>query len=151
MKRNRFVGIKTERLALSEGEYITVKERLSAGEEQDMFADMVLDMTAGEKVHLDPKSVQMAKVLAYLVGWSLTDDGEPVPMTPTLSVAERRAALRSVDGDTFREIRDAIDAHEKAVEQASLDRKNGHGSGSESNKTSPSPDAATGLTTTSVN
>jgi len=148
--RNRFVGPQTVRLPLSDGEFITVKERLNAGEEQDMFADMVLDMTAGEKVHLDPKSVQMAKVLAYLVGWSLTDDGAPVPMAPTQSVAERRSALRSVDGDTFREIREAIDAHEKAVEQASTDRKNGQAGERESNKTSPSPVGTTGATSGSV-
>lgn len=149
--RNRFVGTQTVRLPLTDGEYILVKERLSAGEEQDMFAEMVLDMTAGEKVHLDPKLVQTAKVLAYLVGWSLTDDGQPVPMAPTMSIADRRSTLRSVDGETFREIRVAIDAHEAAVEQARADRKNGPGSESESSKTSPSPDAAIGGTSGLVN
>jgi pectin methylesterase-like acyl-CoA thioesterase len=138
--------------AMADGDYIDVVQRLNAGEEQDMFAVMVREMLAGEKVQLDPKAVQTAKVLAYLVGWSLTDDGAPVPMSPTLSVADRLSTLRSVDGDTFREIRDAIDAHEKAVEEASTARKNGQAGGSDSNKSSASADASpAGPSTTSVN
>jgi hypothetical protein len=100
--------------ASADGDWIDVKKRLNTGEQQDLFAQMAPAMTAGEKVQLNSKVVMTAKVLAYLVGWSLTDDGAPVTMTPDMSDAERLAIINNLDPSSFREIKDAIDAHEES-------------------------------------
>lgn len=105
---DRFVKPQIVRLPLSGGDWIEVKRRLNTGEEHDLFARMLPPLvTPGEKMQLQSKEVLLAKVSSYLLGWSLTDNGQPVSITD--------GALRNLDPDTFGEIRDAIDAHETAV------------------------------------
>lgn len=142
---------KIVRLSLSDGLFIDVKRRLNVGEQQDMFAAMAPFLTSGEKPQLKSQAVMTAKVLAYLIGWSLTDDDVPVPMSPALSDETRLSTLRSLDPDVFREIREAIDAHEDAIEKEIEQRKNGHSGDGNSSKTSPSPDVAGSPLPTSVN
>jgi len=143
---------KTVRLSLSEGRYLDVKRRLNAGEQQDLFAAMSPFLTAGEKPQLKSQSVMTAKVLAYLLGWSLTDDGVPIPMSPDLPETARLATLRSLDPDVFREIREAIDTHETAIDKEMEARKNDRGGESNSSKMPSSPDGLVdGPLTTSVN
>jgi hypothetical protein len=142
---------KRVRLPLSQGQFIDVKRRLNTGEQQDMFAAMAPVHTPGEKLTANSKAVMTAKVLAYLVGWSLTDDGDPLPMTPEMSDAERLAVIRSLDPDTFAEIRDAIDAHEQSVDAEVLARKNGQGTVSASSQISPLPESLVGATSGSAN
>lgn len=142
---------KTVRLSLSDGQFLDVKRRLNAGEQQDLFAAMAPYLVAGEKPQLKSQSVMTAKILAYLLGWSLTDDGAPIPMNPDLPETARLATLRSLDPDVFREIREVIDAHEAAIDKEIDEAKKMKGSTSASSKTSPSPDAATGATNGFVN
>lgn len=125
---SRFVKPQIDRLPLSHGDYIDVRHRLNTGEQQDMFAVMAPHMTAGEKVQLQSREVQTAKVLAYLLGWSLTDDGKPVPMSPEMPEAARLSTLRALDPDTFREIREAIEAHEDAIDKEVAEAKKIQGS-----------------------
>lgn len=124
MGTNRFVKPQIVRLPLSAGDFIDVKKRLNTGEQQDLHACMVATMTAGEKVLLNSKSVMTAKVLAYLLTWSLTDEGQPVPMSPEMDDQARLSTLRNLDPDTFREIREAIESHEAAIEKETTDAKN---------------------------
>jgi hypothetical protein len=143
---------KIVRLPLSDGRYIDVKRRLNAGEQQDMFAAMAPFLTAGEKPQLKTQAVMTAKILAYLLGWSLTDDGAPIPMSPDLPELTRLSTIRSLDPEDFREIREAIDVHETVVEAEVAQAKNGQAGVSASSKTLSSPDGLVdGNSTGSVN
>ena len=105
---DRFVTPLTVRLPISQGDFIDIKRRLNTGEQQDLFAQMMPTINPGQPYALQSRHVLTAKVLAYLVGWSLTRDDKPVPVSPD--------AVNNLDPDTFREIREAIDAHEQAVD-----------------------------------
>jgi len=136
-------------LPLSEGDHIDVKQRLNHGEREDMFARM-----APHAIQLDRREVRTAKVVAYLLGWSLTDgdapgQGHPVPMSPDLPEPVRIDTIRSLDPDTFVEIHDAIEAHEAAVTAARADAKKKTAGTPASDPISPSPSAAAGPSMTS--
>lgn len=142
---------KTVRLSLSDGQFLDVKRRLNAGEQQDLFAAMAPYLTAGEKPQLKSQSVMTAKILAYLLGWSLMDEGVPIPMSPDMPEGARLATLRSLDPDVFREVREAIDSHETAVDLELEEAKKMRGNSRTSSNSSPLPSDVTGPTTTSVN
>jgi hypothetical protein len=92
-----------DRIPLTEDEWIEVKHELTTGEQRRMFAAMRTDGA------FDGARVYLARALAYLVAWSLIDPaGRPLALTAD--------ALDDLDTDTTREIREAIDAHEAAVE-----------------------------------
>ena len=105
---DRFVTPQTTRLEISLGDWIEVKRRLNTGEQQDLFAQMMPSITPGQPYALQSRHVLTAKVLAYLVDWSLTRYSKPIPVSSD--------AINNLDPDTFKEIREAIDAHETAVE-----------------------------------
>ena len=105
---DRFVTPHTVRLDISLGDWIEVKRRLNTGEQQDLFAQMMPSITPGQPYALQSRHVLTAKVLAYLVDWSLTQYGKPVPVTVD--------AINNLDPDTFKEIREMIDAHEEAIQ-----------------------------------
>jgi hypothetical protein len=142
-----FVKPEPHRLSLSDNEYVDIKKRLNHGEREDMFARMAPYVVPGELAHMDRREVRTAKVLMYLLGWSLTDDGTPVPMSPVLSEAERLDTIRSLDPDRFDEIHAAIEAHEEAYAK----KKKAQATESVSPATSPSPVAVAGATSGSVN
>ena len=78
---------------------------------------MARDIVPGEKVQLDPLFVGAAKIAEYLVNWSFVDeDGRPVAVSPS--------AIDNLDPDTYREIREAVEAHEEKVDQEISERKN---------------------------
>jgi hypothetical protein len=145
---SRFVKPKTVRLPLSQGDFIDVKYRLNAGEQQALFAKMSPHVVPGEKMRLDSQHVISAKIVMYLVGWSFTDDGRPVPMTPDLPEDVRLATINNLDTETFAELRKAIDAHEDAVDAEIAAAKNGQDGASGSSAISPSVDSLAGVTTT---
>src|SRR3954464_12266481 len=107
-----FVRPEPIRLSLSGGHYIDIKKRLNHGEREDMYARIAPYVVPGEPAHMNRREVRTAKVLTYLVGWSLTDEGMPVPMSAVLSEADRLDTIRSLDPDRFDEIHGAIEAHE---------------------------------------
>jgi hypothetical protein len=101
--------------AEDDGEWIEVKRELNAGDSRRVFTDLVKEMHAGEKATLDPEQVGKTKILTYVLGWSLRDrHGKGVPFT--------ESALDNLDTDTYKEISDAVDAHDEAVEKARADR-----------------------------
>lgn len=137
-RRCRFVQGDIVRLALSDGEWIDVKGELNAGEARRIFSTLVKEMNAGQPTKLDPDKVGLTKVLEYLIGWSLQNqDGRPEPVSPE--------AVDGLDQDTYREIVDAVDAHDTAVERARAARKNGQAGERTSAAISPSPAAAGGV------
>jgi hypothetical protein len=132
-------------IAVEDGYTIDIKYRLNTGEQQDLYSIMSPTRGAGENAIFHTKQVLTAKVLAYLLSWSLTDDGTPIPMSPHLPEEERLAALRALDPEIFGAIREAIDWHENAVEKEIAAAKKMRGTTSASSNSSPSPDAVIGV------
>lgn len=96
--------------AEADGDWIEVKRELNARESRRVYSRMVKNgaIASGEKAMLDPDQVGFAKIAEYLVGWSFVgSDGKPVPVSED--------AVGNLDGETVREIVEAIDAHEEAV------------------------------------
>jgi hypothetical protein len=108
----------TVRLTLPDGEFVIIKRKLSAGERDDNLARSG-HYNADGKLVLNPATVRVERLNAYLVGWSLTDgdapgEGNALPMSPQMSDEERVATIRSLDVDTFDAIHEAIGKHEQA-------------------------------------
>jgi hypothetical protein len=107
------------RLPLSGGDYIDVQKELNAGDYFDLL------------VALEDRK-PFAKVLAYLIGWSLTGlDDKPLPYSLDLPENVRRDTVRSLDKATYIELSTIIKKHERA-EEAAADVK----------KKTPEPEAA---------
>jgi len=132
----------TTRLTLMGGEWMDVKTRLTHGEREAMLSAMSPYVNPGEKLQLERKEIRPALVNAYVIGWSLTRNGKPVPMSPDLPDNTRLATLRGMSSEAFDLIHAAIEAHVEATKQA--DEGNASGGESESSATSPSPVLATG-------
>lgn len=112
-----FIAPESTRIDLPEGQWVEVKRRLNVGEQRELFRRVYPAATAGEKLKLDIAEVGFAKVLAYLLAWSLTDDQQkPVPIS--------EGALNSLGPDKFAYIREAIEAHEDQQDRARDTEKN---------------------------
>jgi hypothetical protein len=110
MGRSALASSDAVRLPLSDGEYITVKKELNAGESFD------LDDEPGNRT--------LNTVVAYLVGWSFVGpDDVPIPYSPMQSVAERRDTLRAVKESVMKEITDALLPHLVALRRAEQEKK----------------------------
>lgn len=128
---SRFVTPGHVRLPLSGGEWLDVKRELNAGEQRQVFTDLVKSMRAGESPLVDPAQVGITKLVQFIVGWSFVDDqGIAVPFS--------LGALVGLDIDTFEEIIEVIDAHDEAQEKARDERKKKRIGATASNPTSPS-------------
>jgi len=111
MGRCRIVSPESVRLPLSDGDFLTVKKELNAGEYVDYLTDRQADRV-------------FAAPLAYLVGWSLVGvGGEPIPYSMGQSRDERRDVLRSLDQVTMLEIVKAIDAHASSTDRTVEEKK----------------------------
>jgi hypothetical protein len=146
MGRDRIVEPDSERLYISDGDYIDVKKRLNHGEHDDYLARISPFQTPGEPVRMETRQIRTSKVLAYLIGWSLTHKCKPIPMSPDMSDKVRIDTLNSLDKETFGEIHAAIDAHEDKTDADAAAAKNGKGGATESPAISPSPVVVPGAT-----
>lgn len=125
--------------AEADGHWIDVKKRLNAGEQDQIFIDMVKDgeTVVGEKPRLDLEKVTTSEVMQYLVGWSLVDRfDKPLP----LSIE----SLNSCDPETKAEIRAAVERHVKQVDEERAARKNALAGGNLSSAISALPSAPAG-------
>lgn len=110
MGRCRIASADVIRLPLSDGDFLTVKKELNAGEGLDLEAE--------------PAPRTVAVILAYLVGWSFVGtDGIPIPYSPMQSVEERRDTVRSLDTATMDEIVEALGPHVRANRRAVEEKK----------------------------
>lgn len=126
-----FVRPEVVRLSLTNGRWVDVKKRLTAGEARKMYGRLIKDLTPGEAPHLDPEYVGLTKLLAYVIGWSFVDDGgRPVPFSP--------AALDNTDPDLYAEMIQAVDAHIAVQDAERETEKNGLGDASETSAISSS-------------
>lgn len=117
MPRCRFVEPDTKRLPLSDGDWIDVKVELTAGETRDLFGRMRPYVTPGEPNQLIAKEVGIARLVAYIVGWSFADrSGKHVLVTSD--------TIDGVDMETFQEMLAAVDAHAAEQDQKRVAEKN---------------------------
>lgn len=112
MARNRFVGLETVRLDLSDGDYIVCKQQLDLEEAERLnAAGFETRVNDAGNVELTTNWVKfkLARLETWLVDWSFVDAaGKPVELTP--------AAIGTLDLATAAEIEAALDAHVAALE-----------------------------------
>ena len=117
MGRYRFVSPDIVRLTLSDGDWIDIKKVLNTGEQRSMLAKTYQSVPGVDGLKLDINQVGLARVMAYLIGWSFCDAaGNGVPLS--------ESAVQNLEPDSFKEIMDAIDAHAEAQEKERTARKN---------------------------
>lgn len=133
----RFVRPETVTLHISDGDTLVVKKRLNTGERRAMFAAMATEGEDGD-LKLNRLKVGIATILAFLVDWSLRDDeGKPVVIRDQPADIIM-AILDALDTDSFKEILDAIEGHERTMAAEREQEKNARRGGTESPATSPS-------------
>lgn len=144
---SRFVRPETATLTLANGDTLTVKKRLSAGEHRELLARMSYIAADGTR-KFDNLNRGLAMAQSYLIDWSLTDAAGNAVEIRGMSVDALTAALNNLTTEDFNEIRDAIDAHEVATDQERADAKKKTTAGATaSDPISPSPSAAAGQLT----
>jgi hypothetical protein len=111
MSRCRVVVPEMVRVPLSDGDYLDVKQELNAGEYVALLTAMA-------------ERRPFAKVLAYVIGWSLIGvDGKPMPYDIETPEQTRRSTVSALDKDTLREMIAALDKHEQAGDEAREEKK----------------------------
>ena len=111
MGRCRVVQPKVVRLPLSGGDFVDVKQELTAGE----YFDLLIAQSDRQP---------FAKILAYVIGWSLCGAGDlPIPYSLDDPEPVRRDTVRALDKATARELIAALDKHEQAVDAARTEKK----------------------------
>lgn len=139
-----------ERLLLFDKKYVDVKKRLNHGETEDMYARIYQFGVTNRR------EVRTAKIVAYLLGWSLTRDGKPVSYGfdaatgKEMTEQERIDTVRSLDPDRALEIYTAIETHEAAMAAAREEEKKILISGPAANATSASRSVAVSPSGTSA-
>jgi len=124
-----FVTPQIVRLPLSDQQWIDVKGELTAGEERAMFAAMG---NVSPTMRLAGSGVREQWIVAYVLGWSLTDeDGRPVAFSA--------GALDALRGDRLAELWDAVNAHDERVRGARDEEKKTRAGSSPLRPNSPSP------------
>jgi hypothetical protein len=135
---SRFVKPDTSVLTLKNGDQLIIKKRLNRGERAAMFARM---RAPGAGLELDRVRMGIAKVVAYLLDWVLTEDQVPIR---DLSDDERETILNGMDPEDFQECWDAIDAHELKVQEERDAEKKLRDGATASPAISPSPGTTAG-------
>ena len=134
----RYENPEVIRLEISRGDWLLVKKRLTAGESRRMFARMLNGNS------IEPVNVGLSKMVTYLIDWSIQGlDGKIVPIVDKDDAA-KSAAFDNLPEDDFREILQAIEAHEARVEAERDAIKNSPDGATTSSPISPSADTSTG-------
>jgi len=108
-----------DRLELSEGDYLVVKQDLTAGEYRALMqaSAKVVTVTSATgaptpTLELDPIAASVALVQAYLLDWSFADaDGRKIVIADQ-PPAVVKAALDHIDSDAYMEVQRAIQDHQ---------------------------------------
>ena len=117
----------TERLPLTDGDFLIVKQDLTAGEYRELMRasakPVTITGTGATSFELDPVAAGVAMVMAYLLDWSFTD-----PDGRTIAIANQppavvKAALDAIDSDAYLEVQTAIQAHQGARAAAIAEEK----------------------------
>ena len=143
MGRPRGIKPSTVTLTISDGDTVTIKERLTAGEDMDLTSRSGHwnNLDGKPRIEIDTALLNANTVAIYLLGWSLVSakTGNAIPWLSNTSLDEKVKLLRDeLDGDTLREIADAIGEHRKQ-QRADLE---GNATSGGSGGARPSPSAA---------
>jgi hypothetical protein len=132
---SRFVRPETERLELTDGDWILVKRRLNAGEQRRAYNRIIKIQRIGPDgkataPEIDPAAIGLGRMVEYLLDWSLVDDNDRVVLIRDQPAAVVEAALLALDPVSFGEIHDAILAHDTAQAELLAAEKKSRGTGS---------------------
>jgi hypothetical protein len=135
---SRFVRPETTLLQISDGDWLLVRTRLSAGEQREGHARMYTFFEKGGR-QLDLLQVGLATITTYLLDWSLKDDhgNQVVIREQPLEVLE--AAVNALSPEDFDEVKQAIQQHEDRQHAARELEKKTRAGAPTSSPTSPSP------------
>jgi len=112
---SRFPKPEIVRLTLSGGDWLSVKKQLTAGEQRRAFARTMKTVKAGQPIEVDLEKAGLSNVVEYLVDWSFTDEAGAHVAIRDMPADYVMDVLNNLDIDTFNEITQAIDQHEKTV------------------------------------
>jgi hypothetical protein len=140
-----FVRPSTRRLALSEDQWILVKQRLTAGEYRAHLKRSSAVGLDGIR-RLNSIDHGLSLIVAYLVDWSLAEHAEIRGASESALIA----VLEALDPDRFAEIHLAVETHEAAMAAERESEKNATAGEKGSAAISPSPSAAAGALSGSV-
>lgn len=136
---SRFLRPDTDTLTLANGDTLTVKRRLTAGDSRVMKGMQAI-----------PTLVELGLVLAYLLDWSLVGlDGAKVPIAD-LAQADFVRTLDALDDESFDEIHAAIQAHVAAMAAERAEEKKRKARMRGDAPISPSPFVVVGASSGSV-
>lgn len=142
MGDSRVVRPESQKLDISKGDWILVRKRLNAGENKRMLRrGMVTDETGR---HFDGIEAGTAKLLAYLIDWSVAGPDGQVIAIRGQSDAEIEAALDAIDPESYGEILHAVEAHVDAVDAARAQEKKDQAATTGDAATSPSLSSVAG-------
>lgn len=136
---SRFVRPDTKTLKISNGDTLTVRKRLTAGEYADYLERISTEGKDG-RLKVNRLKRGLALVIAFLIDWSLVDDEGKRVQIRNLPVDELESVLKGLDPDDFKEIRNAIDEHETAMDLEREAQKKTNVGEPESKPISISPD-----------
>jgi hypothetical protein len=136
----------TKTLTRANGETLTVRKRLTAGERRAALERMSRPTADGRGARVNPLMIGLGNVIAFLVAWTVTDDtGAIVPIDPE-QPDDMAATLDALDPDAFDEIRALIDDHETAMVLERLAAKKKTAGASALSATPSSPDTTDSVT-----
>jgi hypothetical protein len=142
--RSRFVQPIERVLTLANGDTLTVRRRLTAGEQMAMFERLYVPSNGDGRLKLNPVQTGFALVTAYLLDWSLLDaHGEPVVIRGE-PFETLEAAVRQLDPEDFHEVKAAIETHEQEMMAERARQKKVPSGELASNPISGSPSGAAG-------
>lgn len=140
----RYRNPETERLEISEGDWLLVKKHLTAGESKQMFRRM-LDPSGG----VDPVNVGTSKLVTYVLDWSIDDQsGKRVPLMDQSDDA-KAAAFDNLPEDDYQEILRTIETHMTKMSAERSAEKNARSGETTSSLHSTSVNISVGPTTPS--
>lgn len=151
----RFVRPTARRLELENDRWLLVRDRLTAGDQREMFkryyvSDPRCQTCGGERRRVDEFESAVATVLAYLIDWNAVDvDGVAIDIRDQ-PVDVVRSALDHLDPEDYTAIKIAVEEHVEAMARERAEEKKRQSGATTSSETSISPDGATGLLTRSA-
>jgi len=149
--RSRTVTPRVEVLTISEGDTLTVKRRLTAGERRELVGRATIEKSNGERL-VDGLLHRRSTVIAYLLDSTipgLIDTRKED--SPYVTADALGSSLDALEDEDYREISVAIEAHEDRMDaERAKEKKERDGVGT-SSATSPSPASTAGVLSGSVN
>jgi hypothetical protein len=143
--RTRFIRPEIETLTLADGATLTVRKRLTAGEQRAHYSRIYIAGVDG-RLHTNPLAVGRSLIVAYLLDWSFVDHEGARVKIEDLSPDQLAQVLDSLSIDAFAEVRRAVEAHDDKMIAEREEQKKTTAGATASSSISPSPVAAGGVT-----